>query len=935
MNKLDLKEKKIFFVISPHINYYHSYRGDSRGRDGFGTDLTTMRAILDKLDEIEEKGFSFKDMKITWDYGDTFWSIQLQQEYQQDVLERVIERCKKGKDEVLIGSWGNVAKPMLDSEEFVRDHEWFLENEMGIGLKQLFPGRIAPYARTQETMFTQGMIELYNKIGVEGICIYYCVYPFDVGRPFLNPRLNTNQRYGLVKFNSSISDASMIMIPMYAFGDVVDYFSIKRWFKLIRKMQEKGEITGHALLFFNFDMDVDLWLPQKLPKFLQWMPKTRGLIEFAEAVDLLDYVEFANLLDVIPKLKIHGETTLYPDAADGLNNGFYNWAQKYDNTKLWTIGQRARWQKCISDTLISQNMVENKKANINNLIRNEKDSSESYIKNKILLASTTNFGLSVPFMHPTRIKTGMAYALKAHNAAENAVNLAIDESFKYISNRIENNDYNMIICPILNRGITEQEKSQINSSVLIKTKLPQELSNELLNNDKGLNLRNFKYGLYDDNSNHGLFLEAIVPKEVFESEKIYLSKLSLNNSANNLKNNGKIKATIRSLQNEIIELILNDNGLITSFNFNGVDLACPNFLESAVTFGESKNGKRYHSNRNRIEILRDGSDGFSASIKIYSKFEILRGYDVQSEKILILYSGVPAMFVDVKMKLCDIIGESTIEDGHAYVAEKYDNRWQEVIPCEIKPNLIGNNEPLRIWKRNFLGRVSYFDLDIREVDSRNKNIDNLVSNISDGWMAVSDRKNGILVGFNSLKASNFAFSPLKIKDKGFGDGYKKGQQVRINPFGNYYGKILHYWTTGSGRAYKIAEKFLTHQDQPTAPTYNGKTLNFDLIIAPYKGDKPPESVQSLADHFSLPPLVIIGKKDKMNLVNNLSHYGEIAESIKREYEIDDLMNLSYLEWVRKVNENFDPNAQEEEHGGGLPLSIGDLIMMLIDGIRGR
>jgi hypothetical protein len=266
---LKLEDKKIFFILSPHINYYHSYRGDSRGLDGFGTDLKMMRVILNKLDEIEDKGFSFGNMRITWDYADIFWSIQLQQEFQQDVLDRVIERCKKGKDEVLIGSWANTAKPILDTEESYRDHEWFLENAMGIGVKQLFPGRVAPYARTQETMFTQGMIEIYNKLGVEGFCAYYCVYPFDVGRPFLNPRLNANQRYGLVKFNSSISDASMLMIPTYAFGDVVDYFSIKRWFKLIRKMQKKDEITGHALLFFNYDMDIYLLLELKLPKFLQ------------------------------------------------------------------------------------------------------------------------------------------------------------------------------------------------------------------------------------------------------------------------------------------------------------------------------------------------------------------------------------------------------------------------------------------------------------------------------------------------------------------------------------------------------------------------------------------------------------------------------------------------------------------------------------------
>jgi len=211
---MDFDEKKIYFVLSPHINYYHSYRGDSRGETGFGRDIKLMGEILDKLDEIENKGFSFGDMRVSWDYADTFWSIQLQKEFQQDILDRVIERCKKGKDEVLIGSWGNVAQPVLDTEEFIQDQKWLLENSMGIGLNQLFPGRIAPYVRAQETMFTQGMIELYNQLGIEGICIYYSVYQFDVGRPFLNPRLDWNQRYGLTKFKSAISDASSLMIPM-------------------------------------------------------------------------------------------------------------------------------------------------------------------------------------------------------------------------------------------------------------------------------------------------------------------------------------------------------------------------------------------------------------------------------------------------------------------------------------------------------------------------------------------------------------------------------------------------------------------------------------------------------------------------------------------------------------------------------------------------
>ncbi|TFG05612.1 MAG: hypothetical protein EU539_09105 [Promethearchaeota archaeon] len=932
---MKFEDKKIFFILSPHINYYHSYRGDSRGLGGFGSDIKIMREILDIVDEIEDMGYSFGNMRFTWDYADTFWSIQLQKEYQQDVLDRIIERCKKGKDEVLIGSFGNVAQPVLDTEEFIRDHEWFLENAMGIGVKQLFPGRIAPYARTQETMFTQGMIEMYNKIGVEGFCGYYSVYPFDIGRPFLNPRLTPNQRYGLINFKSSVSDASMLYIPTYAFGDVVDYFSIKRWFKLIRKMQEKDEISGHALLFFNFDMDVDLWLPQKLPNFLKWMPKTRGLYEYAEAVDELDYVEFANLLDTIPELEVHGETTLYPDAADGYNNGFYNWAQKYDNTKLWTVGQRARWFKCISDTLISQEFVKDKIKKINEFIRDEDVQSESYLKNKCLLASTTNFGLSVPFMHPTRIKTGMSYALKAHEAAEKAATLAIEETIKGMADYVSADNYVLTACPVTSRGISPQEKIPIKSPILIRTLVPQAISDEIIKKNKKLTLNKLNHGIYEIESNSNLRLETFIPHDLFTTKKMLLSELTSEISENkSIKTDSNIKATSQFIQNELIRLDLNENGEIVSLNFDGKNLACSKFLESAVRFGEKGKAKLLSPKHHEIEVLRSGADGFSASIKMIGDFEILRGNTVHSEKIITVYSGIPALFVAVKMRLCDIKGESTVEDGSAFVTEKYDERWQEVIPSEIKPNIIGNEEPLRIWKKNFFGRVSYFDLDMREVDPRNADIDCLVANISDGWMAISDKKIGMLVGFNSLKSANFAFSPIKIRDKGFGDGYKKGQQVRINPFGNYFGELLRYWTEGSGHAYKFTKKFFTHQVQPTAPTYSGKDLEYELIIAPYTGDAPPEKIQSLADHFSFPPLVMIGKKSDLAMINNYSNLIDLAEKIKSELNIGDLMRTSYLEWVRKVNKDFDPSAEQKPQGS-LNLSIRDILMLLIDGIRGR
>ncbi|MHA1669206.1 MAG: hypothetical protein ACTSV5_01375 [Promethearchaeota archaeon] len=949
---MEISQKKIYFVLSPHINYYHSYRGDSRGETGFGKDLAMMRGILDELDKIEDMNLRFGNMRMSWDYGDTFFSIQLQKEYQQDVLDRVIERCKKGKDEVLIGAWGNVIQPIMDTEEFLQQHDWFLNNSMGIGVNQLFPGRVAPYARTQESMFTQGMIELYNKIGVKGICNYYSVYGFDVTRPFINPRLDWNQRYGLNKFNSTLSEASCLMIPTYAFGDILDFCSIKRWFKIIRKRQESGEISGHALIFLNFDMDYENWIGMKLPKFMSWMPNSRGLMEFAEAVDQFEYAEFTNLLEIVPKLEVHGEVTLREDIADGMWNGYYNWAQKFNNTRFWTIGQHARWIKCISDTLFDNNLIKNSVSDINELIRSPINTNESYMRNKILFASTTNFGMAMPFLHPDRRKTAISYGLKAFSNSEKALEIALKElSLEFNQESFKSYDNFLFILPISKRGISKKEKIPLSDYLLIQSMLPSNISDEIIKNKKKLKIVDISsekklktFSIYNNYSeiDSNLYFEALIPRSTFDQNPsnsiVYSLEFSEPNSKEiELNVKQELTATENSLRNRYISLGFDENGKISSFKFNNIEFACPSFLESSITYGKAKKPKKYHSKSDKIIVTRNGDDGFSASTSISSEFSIEKEHKVQVVKKLKLYSDLPYLFVNVSMEIPEIKGETINigkSDGTSYfVEEQYQEKWLEIMPCEIRSNIMGSDEPLKIWKRNFLGIVDYFKLDMKEVDSKNANIDCLVANISDGWMSISNKEKGLLVGFNSLKAANFAFSPIKIKDKGFGDLKIKGQQVRINPFGTYYGKTFHYWSEGTGHAQKIVTK-LIGTNESTAPTFSGKKVIFDLIISPYLTDSPPESVQNFADHFSFEPLVILKQKGDDHLFTNHLHYIKNKEEMIEEFGVEDVMKMPYIEWVRKVNASFTPTTSKAS--SGLPnISILNIIRILIDGIRGR
>ncbi|TXT67565.1 MAG: hypothetical protein BAJALOKI1v1_50005 [Promethearchaeota archaeon] len=941
---MNLQDKKIYFIPSPHINYYHSYRGDSRGADGFGKDLKLMRGILDYIDEIEEMGLCGGKIKITWDYADTYWSIQLQKEYQSDVLDRVIERCKKGKDEVLIGSWGNVGQPFLDAEEFIANYEWLLENSMGIGLKQLFPGRVAPYIRAQETMFTQGMIELFNKCGIKGVCNYYSVYEFDVARPFLCPRLDANQRYGLVKFNSTISNASCLMIPMYAFGDILDYCSIKRWFKLIRTMQESDEIEGHALFFFNFDMDYENWLGVDLPKFLSWMPNTRGLLEFAEAVDEFEYVEFANLLNTIPKLKIHGETYLRQDIADGYWNGYYNWAQKYNNTKFWTIGQRARWLKCTCDTFTSKNIINMNKEIINEELRGQDDLSNSYLKNKILFASTTNFGLALPFQHPQRRKTAMKYGVNAYNSSKNALEYLINEFKNEVKKKGLEGKNILFIQPITTRGISERESTPVNAPLLIQYNINKHLFDILRENNTTIKIINpysetkpIKYNISYNQSRDSYLMEAIIETSFFKNSTqfpAYLVIEGTNEKAFNNISQKRLKANTTLLENGSISVSINEKGIVEKVIYKGENYACPKFLESAISYGPMGKEKRYNADSQEVTVLKDGADGFSASLKLKCEFEIIPGKKILSEKILTLYDQLPSLFVEVEMKVPEIKGEATSEDGVEFVKEPFNENWKEIIPAEIKPNLFSNSENkyLRIWKRNFLGVVDYFDLNMKVVDELNANIDCLVSNITDGWMAVSDQEKGLMVGFNSLYAANFAFSPLKIRDKGFKDCGKNQQQIRMNPFGTYFGKSLHYWTCGSSHAQTLLPKMM-RQKKSTAATFSGKKLSFHLVISPYIGDKPPLEKESFLDHFSLPPFLIISLKNG-DLKHNASKYHVITNELIDEFDIKDILDISYLGWVKMINKDYDPSQELELPKQKMRLGLRCMLTLLIDGLKG-
>jgi hypothetical protein len=95
-----------------------------------------------------------------------------------------------------------------------------------------------------------------------------------------------------------------------------------------------------------------------------------------------------------------------------------------------------------------------------------------------------------------------------------------------------------------------------------------------------------------------------------------------------------------------------------------------------------------------------------------------------------------------------------------------------------------------------------------------------------------------------------AFCQMRLREE------KGIQRLWLNPFGSYYGEqasYAHLGATGLGADFlKAFSGFL----KPNGPSYNGQTLHFSLLVAPYTGDEPPGDLQAAAAAHFYPPEIV-------------------------------------------------------------------------------
>ncbi len=755
---------KIHIAYGFHVNCYHSYRGDTNDNLGFGSDIRIIRKILDTLTEFNEAGIPVKG---TWDSENFFSLEKILPEYAPDIIEKMKERVEKYGDENIIMGYSNGALGAMNEDEFTASIDLAVTNEQGSGLKDLF-GDFQMLVRPQEVMFTPSQVSLYNKTGVKALCLYYSCVPFDAFRTLV-PKLPDELAFNPLTY--TYKGESMTILPTYSNSDVCDMGCLRALVKELRAKQESGEIKNDLLIFINMDADAIFWESMNLPVIGSKLANTDGIHGLVKEVADLPYVVFDTPGNYIKTHKPLGEIDFSHDTADGNFTGYASWSEKPYNRKIWTAVDRARAMAKVNA---------------------KEDKASPSFKDRVLLLSTTHFGLATPVLNIQREK-------KADALAESIIRSeseALKKAKKLTLHNITGTDF---LSAQLKVGGEITDASEIILS--------------------SPDLKSYTVIPMDENCSSVFIMCKF--KKVKKSYTLNIEK-------------GERKTAEPLIFNEIkggdLTLKFLKNGKPYRAYMGDKIIGGRDFLQSYITYDKEK----YDFNYTSIEALPVGGNGFAIRTKgeIHLPGEI-RGGSFIYDYITIDFSE--GIFVRTEVNYPYTPETTSISTENSSLGRYSDMKWSEAVPFQLTPEFKGD---ISVLKRNFMDDISSFRTQsFPECDENNKKLDSFNHQLSAGLVGLYDENYTFAVANARQVLGSMAHCPMRLDED---------KTVHMNPFGTYYGKQRHHW----GRAKdQILGTFtlITPQGKSIAPSYNGVSETSLLGLYTYGKEMPKEDILSFAD----------------------------------------------------------------------------------------
>jgi len=741
-----------------HINFYHSYRGDTPDELGFGKDIRIIRSILDDLDALNREGIRIRG---TWDV-ENYYSLQkIMPEHCPDIISRIQERVNGGLDEIEMMSWNNGIVSACNEEELQLVIARTISNTEGSGLADLF-SRWTPVLRPQECMYTPSFLRYYPEAGVTGISTYYSSHPFNGFSNFIPP-LTTVQRHNPLTLRAEGQEGSMTMIPCYNNGDVADHLlSLRHWVRHLRRRQKRKDVSRDLLLLIDMDADDEFWSGIDIPIVSGLLTSLGGLKRMVRSIAEFSYVRFTTAGEYLKDHGPAGTITVNQDTADGSFDGLSSWAEKWDNTALWSVIQDSRRTAEAASFLADLKDRRDDPFLTSLLLRS--------LETRVLTQSTTHFGMASPVMNSDRLQQGMSMAQGSLDSAREALHTILKENDELTGSHLAGPSVTEEGRGTLCYLSTECGDTQPALIRLSRTAMPSRLV-------------------------PGAELERVITgsqeKDMVTGEAVACGEVSLT-----LLQGGDIEMRIA-----------------------GRVINAPGFPRTAVTYGK-KTFSHHDGLIDTAKVLQHTHREGGYTLTLSGRFSIDRGKEVQWRHRYHIAPDLPYIYVDVEVTYPDTEHRGYDKAKAQRLNASWDARWKEVMPWQFSPaGEADADHPWSIWKHNFLGDVSHYDLNYGTF-SKNRNLDSFNNQITNAWVGASCSEGGWLIAQSSARGNNFAFCPMRLRD----------DRLLMNPFGSYYGRQWKYGVreTGLGRLFSLG--MADHLD-PYAPSYNGRTSSFSLMIA--------------------------------------------------------------------------------------------------------
>ncbi|MCJ8500259.1 hypothetical protein [Desulfatitalea alkaliphila] len=828
----------IHIAFGFHVNLYHSFRNDTNDASGFGQDIRVIRHIIDALDRLNAQGVPVKGV---WDFDNLFSLEEILPRHAPDIIEAIQRRVRHHGDEVILMSYNNGMVSAMTADELRTAMAWAVSNPQRSGVADLFD-TYSPIVRPQEMMTTPGSFAIYREMGIQAVALYYSATPFDAFRVFTRP-LSPAEAHNPILYHDPRTGEEMTIVPTYHFGDLVDQVSLRRWVNRLRALQLRGELNHDALIFINYDADSELWGGIDLPRGLRWLPNTGGIEALVREVSDLEYVRFTTVGEYLADRPPVGTFHFGQDTADGSFNGYSSWAEKADATRYWTSIERNRRVCAAARRATALSADDAIKTRISAMI-------EQAVQLRLRALSTTHFGMATPFLAAQRQEVADALLTDLDRLSENLeqalrthLQQTLNDQAPSDDNRAERLDTLMVI------GTSPAADSGGHRFISMPLPAATDMRGRFhLTGTDGVPIVAVPLGITPDRCGAHRHLFYIDNARGL-ADGVYGLYRSKTNPANNALSRGAVSASHHGLANQRLTVRLDHQGEPEGIYLDGRrQVEAGSLLPHLVYAGR------------RIEVTdlvvttHTAADGGSATLALSGTLPAPGADAISNGRMvyrLSVAAHLPYLFLEGRLTYPATATTDRIKPGVPGLERTADLRWEETAPAEIRfaPRATPRQPP-RVLKHNYLGVTSAYALDYFRHDRRNLDLDNVNNHITATYAAVVADRHGLALAMDTGLQANFAFAPMRMAHEADSDTLA----VKINPFGTYHGRQYRPPTTGNGHGFEATLQ-AGEQFAASAPTFNGVSQNFGLMLAFFHGPELPADLQRDLIAYARQPLV--------------------------------------------------------------------------------